>query len=283
MGDGEKIMNEMKYTQDGKKVIVIGKLNSTEWIVQEMFVSEGVEVPGGEQFVAKTLLDKPAETYREKRIHELIDIERKLEISIESLQEKRIAVRADERANALINKFYQAYENIDMKELKTLVDFLSGRITHLVFTDTHNPRIVTLLEVIKCESDYGHQFEGFRLVSLFGCNSNGERHGEELKKKNYCLDWRLNQYRDGSGYYRSFIPCASFEEAVEELDKIAADTPVSSMWVKLKAKYGLRYPTEERIREYIQGVCESKREELTKLEASMLRKQAEIEEMEKKS
>lgn len=44
----------IKYTADGKKVVVIGDLNQTEKIVQEIFVTEdGCEIPTGERFVIK--------------------------------------------------------------------------------------------------------------------------------------------------------------------------------------------------------------------------------------
>ncbi len=66
---------EYKYTADGKKVVIVGALNSKETIVQEVYVSDGSEIPAGEHFVAKTLLDAPAETYKskeEKRLEESI-------------------------------------------------------------------------------------------------------------------------------------------------------------------------------------------------------------------
>jgi hypothetical protein len=45
-------MSEIKYTSKGQKVRIVGKLNSTEFIVQEIHVTEsGDEVPAGENFV----------------------------------------------------------------------------------------------------------------------------------------------------------------------------------------------------------------------------------------
>ena len=48
---------EIKYTKDGKKVAILGKLNDTTWIVQEIFILNGQELPCGENFTTKTLLD----------------------------------------------------------------------------------------------------------------------------------------------------------------------------------------------------------------------------------
>lgn len=49
-------MAEIKYTTCGKKVVVIGDLNQTEKIVQEIFVTnDGAEIPSGERFVYESL------------------------------------------------------------------------------------------------------------------------------------------------------------------------------------------------------------------------------------
>jgi len=65
-------MNNIKYTTDGKKVVIIGDLNQTDKIVQEIFVTEnGDEIPQGERFVVKSLLDEPAKSWKETRLEEL--------------------------------------------------------------------------------------------------------------------------------------------------------------------------------------------------------------------
>ena len=62
----------IKYTTDGRKVVIIGDLNQTEKIVQEIFVTEdGAEIPSGERFVVKSLLDTPAKSWKEKNIADL--------------------------------------------------------------------------------------------------------------------------------------------------------------------------------------------------------------------
>ena len=62
---------EIKFTTDGKKVIVIGSLNSQEKIVQEIFIVGGSEIPSGEHFVVKSLHDAPAVSWKEKNIKEI--------------------------------------------------------------------------------------------------------------------------------------------------------------------------------------------------------------------
>ena len=62
---------EYKYTTDGKKVIVVGNLNSQEKIVQEIFIVNGNEIPSGENFVAKSLHDAPAVSWKETELQKL--------------------------------------------------------------------------------------------------------------------------------------------------------------------------------------------------------------------
>ena len=65
-------MKNIKYTTDGKKVVVIGDLNQTEKIVQEIFVTkDGDEVPSGERFVVKSLLDEPAKSWKEIKLEQI--------------------------------------------------------------------------------------------------------------------------------------------------------------------------------------------------------------------
>ena len=64
--------SSIKYTTDGKKVVVIGDLNQSEKIVQEIFVTEdGCEIPSGERFVVKSLLDSPSVSWKEKSLKDL--------------------------------------------------------------------------------------------------------------------------------------------------------------------------------------------------------------------
>ena len=59
-------MSELKYLSDGRKVSVIGKINKTEYIVQEVFITEsGDEIPSGENFTAKSLHDAPVLSWKE--------------------------------------------------------------------------------------------------------------------------------------------------------------------------------------------------------------------------
>jgi len=55
---------QTKYTNDGKKVGIVGKLNAEQTIVQEIFITEsGQEIPSGENFVVT--MDRVAQIEKE--------------------------------------------------------------------------------------------------------------------------------------------------------------------------------------------------------------------------
>jgi hypothetical protein len=64
-------MSNIKFTSDGKKVAIVGKLNSQETIVQEIFVQGESEIPSGEHFVVKSLHDTPAVSWKESELKKL--------------------------------------------------------------------------------------------------------------------------------------------------------------------------------------------------------------------
>jgi hypothetical protein len=204
-------MNEIKFTNDGKKVVVVGKLNAQETIVQEVFVTEkGAELPSGENFVVKSLHDEPVITYKDKR-------EKDLEIRLKSL-EKQLSEEEGK---------IQSYERLVLEPLKEkakclksmmgdkaeayqqLINFITGNIKYVVFKKYGMPEIKTYEEFLKLldttDSYYNtERFDGLRLVSLFG-RSEGK------------VDYKINRYGDGSGSSEEIYPANDYQEAVEKV------------------------------------------------------------------
>lgn len=201
-----------KFTADGKKVVVIGALNTKETIVQEIFVCDGAELPAGEQFIVKSLLDKPAETYKVRE-------EKRLESRIKELESECGKLRREisnfRQVSAAATAKLQWIKGIRPEEVEDAVNrieaFLSGEITHILFTDYELEIIEVGLDGFsQYDNHYGdRRFEGIRLVSLFG-NYN----------KRLPMDWKLNDYRDGSGNNKTFIPCKSMAEAISAAKEI---------------------------------------------------------------
>ena len=207
-----RIKLDIKYTSDGRKVIIVGKLNSEQSIVQEIFVCDGQEVPSGENFVVSSLHDAPAESWKEKNLRELEERYEKTKKNIEGrmdLMQKRMSLaesKAKYRANALL----AFAENSDNEQLQLLHAFLGGEITHF-FVDSYPPEIVTWDDDENYDVDSWSgriNVDGMKLVSIFGI-SEGK------------LDYRIHQYRDGSGGgLKKIVPCTSREAALAEAQKV---------------------------------------------------------------
>lgn len=199
-------MTDIKYTNDGKKVLIVGKLNSQETIVQEIFVSAGQEIPSGENFVVKSLHDAPAESWKEKNLRELEaryeSDRKKLQMQIDD-QERRLSLERD-KAKLQTSALLQFVKNSDESQLETLKNFMAGQITHL-FVAGYSPEIISWTDSNKAyDVDSWHgltKLEGIKLVSLMG-KSDGD------------LSYRLHEYCDGSGSSKTIHPCTSYEAAL---------------------------------------------------------------------
>jgi len=190
-----------KYTSDGKKVAVIGKLNATETIVQEIFATkDGGEIPSGEQFVTKSLHDAPVVSWKEKKEKEISD---RL-ASLEKAFEKRTDELRREMHNAAcrISALKTVASQASMESLDMLEAFVSGRITHVVDTGYGGCHIYPFAKAIEPGSDGWRQEEWIKLLSLFG-------------KSDGTLQWRIHQYYDNSGNTRDILPAMSYAHAVQ--------------------------------------------------------------------
>ena len=214
-----------KFTTDGKKVVVIGDLNQTEKIVQEIFVTnDGDEIPQGERFVVKNLLDEPAKSWKEKELERLENQYEKdknaWDLKIKNLnQEKRNAYDSlSARVKWLKNVAKQPIED-DLKKVINQISYFLSDTEKWVFvrnySDWHlekfNEEGVNSL-IDRLEGRYGvRQFDSMRLLSLFG-NSNGS------------LTFRINDYCDGSGSNKDVEFFKSKDDALvfiqNEFDKI---------------------------------------------------------------
>ena len=197
-----------KFTADGKKVAIIGALNTKETIVQEIFVTDGTEFPAGEHFVVKTLLDAPAETYQSRQKRKEEETLARLKSECSRISAEIAGFRTAQAAAASKIKWIKGINDAEVERIfESIQAAVCGEYTHVVFNDYGEPSIAEWdAKLFSREDGYGdsRRFDGVRLVSLFG-----------VWNKRLELDWRMNTYSDGSGSNKTFIPCKSFDEAVE--------------------------------------------------------------------
>ena len=212
-------MTDIKYTDDGKKVLVVGKLNAQQTIVQEIFVSAGQEIPSGENFVVKSLHDAPAESWKEKNLRELEaryeTSRKKWEAEIDQ-QGRRLSM-IKEKAKLHADALFKFVDKADSESMQLLKKVMSGQITH-IFVSGYSPEIYEWeggkgAYVLDTFHDRG-RIEGIKLLSLYGY-SDGD------------LEYRLHTYRDGSGGSEQVWPTCSYEEALK-LAQAACDDQASA-------------------------------------------------------
>ena len=187
----------IKFTSDGKKVVVVGKINSDQHIVQEIFVKEdGSEIPGGENFVVTSLLDERVQTakevYLERDIKNLEDRKIKLDREVNSLYDKSKQIEKENRiTKAVEDSLTASVKSLEKKDsLKMLFDFLNGKIKYIVKLTYSSLELHRADKGIPFDTDDGDRWhQKIKLVSLLG-KSNGD------------LQFNLHQYSDGSGYSR---------------------------------------------------------------------------------
>ncbi len=221
----------IKYTTDGKKVVVIGNLNSQEKIVQEVFVVGEAEIPSGENFVVKSLHDAPAISWQQKSLNDLkehyererkeyevgIDKYRKLYQSETSLFQEKISY-----IKQSLNKI--THESFDM-----VVKFISGEVKYIV-KDGNYPEIIDFKD-FRCDYDK----KKLKLLTLFGSNEGD-------------LTWAIGQYSDGSGSSGTFYPFSSYDEAVgftyNILIEYSSKGPLQDYHIKIAKQHNITLPEE---------------------------------------
>lgn len=198
------ILPQIKYTANGKKVRVVGQLNSTEYIVQEIFVDDkNNEIPAGENFVTKNLLDSPSKSWQEKHHEEWSEKVKSKEHIYEDMCSK--IDRKKVELDAIEAKAYQA--NCTLKSLEGFdfshfVRVFTGKVKYAcsqgevkTFDD----------EIIRTDRRYTQvDFDSLRLITLCG-NTKGN------------LVYRISEYGDGSGSSKNTIFVETTEEAGQYL------------------------------------------------------------------
>lgn len=265
---------EIKYTTDGKKVVVIGDLNQTEKIVQEIFVTKsGDEIPTGERFIVKSLLDEPAKSWKEKELEKLearYDNEkREWESKLNRIvREKQVAYDSlSARVKWLKNVAKEPHQEKLKNAISTLAEFFTNNDKWVFYEDYSTWHLEKFNEngvnriFDHIERDYGRErFDSMRLLSLYG-KSDGD------------VEWRVSTYYDGSGsdttvhFFKSEKDATSFiKRKFEKIEEYG------SRHFDIAKKFGLKLDENKvdafnaKKRERLNKSLEIKRKELSDLE-----------------
>lgn len=241
---------ETKFTPDGKKVAVCGKINSTEYIVQEVYVTEsGDEIPSGENFTAKVLLDEPALSWKDK---ELAKVERNLQAAkdyYDSQVKKNRQLEQEAKAvSELLKRNNFLKDKLPEFDWDHFCDAVTGNVKYLVRAN-YTLEITSFEEEhYRYENNYGDRvFDGIRALSVIATGSN------------YSTKYHLHTYQDSSGGVNEVFYIKDDEELYRVVmnyldkrfneDKLSLnDIKTASKYVKVPDEYVSKYK-EKRIQE----------------------------------
>lgn len=240
-------MSNIKYLSDGRKVAVIGSLNSQEKIVQEIFVqTDGIEIPSGENFVVKSLHDTPVIPWRAVEKDRFDALEKRYASENQKMQIERNCLEADHKLKCRllsekINWAADVIKTIAPEQFERLRAYMCGEMKWVIFSDYCGPKLLELNEKNELSNDEQIWNRALKMVVISG--KIWSEDGNNFKAP--PLDYNLNQYRDGSGSSGSNIePFTSYETALVRLKEMLIEKGPSEYTIKEGAKYGFVFPDE---------------------------------------
>ena len=224
-----------KFLPNGKKVVVCGKINKSEYIVQEVFVTDdGSEIPSGENFTTTQLLDVPAKTYADKKKEEVEGQISRLEKTKSKLLEEIKGLEYDRKVNAewmKRNKFIK--DNLEGFDWDYFSDVMMGNIKYAV--GEYSPLRVECFDKVIADNTWGKgKFNSLRAIGLYSVPTKNYS-TREYKFNVYC-------YSDGSGGRTNY----TFFKDKETLSKYLKEK-VGEMF----SKGDLRLDHLEEVKDYI--------------------------------
>lgn len=186
----------IKYTTDGKKVVVIGNLNAQEKIVQEVFISGDSEIPSGENFVVRSLHDAPVVSWKEaevKRIEEYYESQKAFFGKELSRLKKGYESQRDE-LQARIEYSAKVIKHVSPESFDLLKKHLMNEIKWVVVMEWKEPVLIEYKDLPKMYE------RRLKLLSIFGAD-------------NGALDYRLHEYYDSSGSNKTIHAFDCYEDA----------------------------------------------------------------------
>lgn len=216
---------EVKYTSDNKKVVVVGKLNNQQTIVQEIFIFDGNEIPSGENFVVTSLHDSPVVSWREKEIKQWEATYDRKRAEYDNL-EKELSVKYS-LMRAKIEYAANVLKNVAPESFETIINFLTQKFTHVVIERYYCPELLTWDEFFKPRDDNSRVDNSrLRLLSIFG-------------RDNGSLNFELYKYSDGSGGEETFTPFTNYEDALSKFIESVKTHSINQEIINIAKKYNI--------------------------------------------
>ena len=143
-------MSEIKFTSDGKKVAVIGKINKSTFIVQEIFVSGENEIPSGEAFTVNSLHDAPVKSWKEMEVEKIEQNIKDARLKMEKFkrEEESKHQKVIDELKSKTSYLRKVINNISIESFDMVTDYLLGNVKYVVF-DKWTPQLISFDEMDK--------------------------------------------------------------------------------------------------------------------------------------
>lgn len=212
-----------KYDEHGNEYEIVYHHSPNVSLGYAVYRSENSEPRFGDiQLFRFKLYEKPPIQMQHDQIKDLSKL-------IDDLNDKKRQLAEEVRLHKA-NLAGRMEEISKYEGLERLEDFLEGRITHFIFKKFGPPVLLTKEDSLRYIDNYVTKSQGLKLLTLFG-------------KANGDLQWRINDYPDGSGASTAVIPCCSYEDAVDSCRPMIAEQETSDRptkeWVDFAESIGL--------------------------------------------
>ena len=248
-----------KFTEKGEKYSIVSELNESQYIVQKVFVDGDTEIAKGEltAMSKNSLFDKPIPTWKEQYYEKTIkDWEKEKDALNKNIEKERsLLMREYKKAYELTKSVQSMCSDLDRNsrlQFVRLLDFLSGNIKWVVVDSYGLPELISFDELDIHENMHHTKDIEIKLITLYGRKDGG-------------LQYRINEYRDGSGYSKDIYVFCDYEEAVEKMKELIPKYRISEKLIELADQYNVELD-KEAVDEFYEGKNESIRTEVLKLE-----------------
>lgn len=253
--------SEIKFTSDGKKVVVIGSLNSVEKIVQEVFIIDGAEIPSGEHFTVKSLHDAPAVSWKEK---ELKDLDARYERKRKEYNDMIDTYNRKLRTEYQILRNKLEYTGSVLKKISpecftTLTNYLTGEIKWIVLNSNYKP------ELIEFKNFTEHYEDKLRLISIYG-------------KDDGTLSYAVGAYYDFSGGSTFFEPFTDYDSAFNHFKSQVLKCNYSEELIGVSKKYNIELD-KDKLEQYKSGRIEAIKKNIESYKATIEKSNKDIEQL----
>lgn len=229
--------NNFKYTTDGRKVVIIGDLNQSEKIVQEIFVTDdGSEIPAGEKFTVKSLLDQPAKSWKEQKLKEI--------------EERYNSLLLDyETKNKDLNRYIQ-----QIKERKSAIKNGLEPIIIELQNGELNPIISSIIQFYSFDFEYVISHNEYSILKVMDFNEflSSSTYEGQLKMMILCGNKKketgiiLSTYPDGSGNKTNITLCKDESDLKLNLQALLNNkTYIYDSDIELVRQYNLKLDKEK--------------------------------------